>query len=89
VQYIHGKGIEEGKKNLSEMPTKEKNSLAKIQLQRKPIDPNIISIFSSLQVNLVKIFQASVEHSFHNSSTSWMRYENSCSKMFLTSIALG
>jgi hypothetical protein len=33
VQYIHGKGIEEGKKNLSEMPTKEnfpgKNSTLK------------------------------------------------------------
>jgi hypothetical protein len=33
VQYIHGKGIEEGKKNLNEMPTKEnfpcKNSTLK------------------------------------------------------------
>jgi hypothetical protein len=60
----------------------KKIQLAKIQLRRDSANKEVRSILSNSQGKLAKIFQTSVKHNRHLSSSNWLRYGDTCSKSF-------
>jgi hypothetical protein len=60
----------------------KKIQLAEIQLQSDPLNEEVRSILSDSQGKLAEVFQNSVEHNCHLSSSSWLRYGDTCSKTF-------
>jgi hypothetical protein len=60
----------------------KKIQLAKIQLQANPASAEIQDILSEAQEKLAEVFQSSVERNHHLTSSSWLRYTDTCSKSF-------
>jgi len=56
--------------------------LAEVQLQAGPTNAEVRDILSDAQEKLADVFQSSVERNQHLSSSSWLRYGDTCSKAF-------
>jgi mannosylglycoprotein endo-beta-mannosidase len=56
--------------------------LAEIQLQTNPTDEEIRGILSDSQSKLTEVFQSSVERNRHLLASNWLRYGDTCSKVF-------
>jgi hypothetical protein len=60
----------------------KKIQLAETQLQANPTSSEVKDILSRAQEKLAEVFQSSIERNHHLTSSSWLRYENTCSKSF-------
>jgi len=60
----------------------KKIQLAEIQLQSDPANEEVKRILSDPQGKLADIFQSSVERNRHLSSSNWLKYGDTCSKVF-------
>jgi hypothetical protein len=60
----------------------KKIQLAEVQLQADPTNAEVREILSDAQEKLADVFQSSVERNQHFSSSSWLRYGDTCSKAF-------
>jgi exonuclease III len=60
----------------------KKIQLAEVQLQRDPTNEEVRGILSDSQCKLAETFQASVERNRHLSSSTWLRYGDTCSNKF-------
>ncbi len=60
----------------------KKIQLAELQLQRDPTNPEVRGILSDAQGQLAEEFQASVALNWHLTSANWLRYGDTCSKVF-------
>ncbi len=60
----------------------KKIQLVEIQLQRDPTNEEVKDILSDSQSKLVEVFQDSVEHNRHLSTSNWLRYGDTFSKTF-------
>jgi hypothetical protein len=56
--------------------------MAELQLQKDPTDMEVRGILSDAQGKLAEIFRASVVRNWHLTSASWLRYGDTCSKVF-------
>jgi hypothetical protein len=67
----------------------KKIQLADIQLQKDPSDMEVKGIFSDSQGKFTEVFQDSVERNRHLSASKWLRYRDTCSKVFFDFHCIG
>jgi len=67
----------------------KKIQLVEIQLQADPTNAKVRDILSDAQEKLADVFQSSVERNQHLSSSSWLRYGDTCSKAFFDFHCIG
>jgi hypothetical protein len=60
----------------------KKIQLAELQLQKDPLDVEVREILSDAQGKLAEVFQDSVACNRHLIATNWLKYEDTCSKVF-------
>ncbi|CAK9863882.1 unnamed protein product [Sphagnum jensenii] len=60
----------------------KKIQLAEIQFQGDPTNTGMRDILSDAQAQLTEVFQSSVERNQHSSASNWLRYGDTCSKVF-------
>ncbi len=60
----------------------KKIQLGKFHLQRDPLNEEVTDILSDAQGKLAEVFQDSVARNRHLSSANWLRYGDTCSKVF-------
>lgn len=60
----------------------KKIQLAEVQLQSEPTNEHVRGILHESQGRLAELFQTSIECHNHHSAMRWLRYGDTCSKLF-------